>query len=100
MTNQFVLVGKIANKTKLGEDEKNRKTMTITIAVPRIIKNEKGEYDTDFLEVKLYGGIAENVDSYLEIGGAIGVKGRLARLENETLQIVAEKVTYLSSKGE
>ena len=100
MTNQFILVGKIANKTKLVEDENNRKTITITIAVPRIIKNEKGEYDTDFLEVKLYGGIAENADSYLEIGCAIGVKGRLARLENETLQIVAEKVTYLSSKGE
>lgn len=96
MTNQFVLVGKIANKTKLVEDKNNRKTMTITIAVPRIIKNEKGEYDTDFLEVRLYGGIAENADTHLEIGGAIGVKGRLARLENEALQIVAESV--LSSK--
>lgn len=100
MTNQFVLVGKIANKTKLVEDENNRKIMTITIAVPRITKNEKGEYDTDFLEVRLYCGIAENADTYLEIGSLVGVKGRLARLENETLQIVAEKITYLSSKGE
>lgn len=89
MLNQVVLVGKIVNKTKLGEDEHNKKVMKITIAVPRSWKNEKGEYDTDFIDCTVFNGIAENTEEYCKPGDLIGIKGRIARLENEVLHIVA-----------
>lgn len=98
MLNQIILVGKIVNKTKLGEDMNDKKTMELTIAVPRTFKNENGEYDTDLINIVVYGIIAENANDNIEIGCIVGVKGRIARLENEVLHIVAEKITYLSSK--
>ncbi len=97
MLNQVVLVGRIVNKTKLGEDESNKKIMKITIEVPRGWKNCNGEYDNDLIEVMLYSKIAENANNYLETGTLVGIKGRLAKLENEILHIVGEKITYLSS---
>lgn len=90
MLNQVVLVGRIVNKTKLGEDEHNK----ITIAVPRSLKNENDEYD--FIDCTVFNNVAENIKEYCKPGDLIGVKGRVARLENEVLHIVAERVTFLS----
>lgn len=99
MLNQFVLVGRVVDKTKLSEDENNKKAMGVTISVPRAFKNVNEEYDNDFIDITLYDSIAKGAENYLEKGDLVGIRGRLARLENEVLHIVAEKVTFLS-RGE
>lgn len=92
MLNQLVLVGRLTDDVKKEEER-----AVITLAVSRSYKNANGEYDTDLIPVILNGSIATNTMEYCKKGDVIGVKGRVTRLENEELSIVAEKVTFLSS---
>lgn len=105
MVNQIMLVGRIANKLNLLELE-GKKYCNLTIAVPRNYKNENGEYDTDFIDIKVWGAVAENVAEYCQTGNMVGVKGRIQTREidikdseykQKVIEIIAEKVTFLSS---
>lgn len=86
MLNQVVLVGRISQL----------KPNKVIVAVPRSYKNAEGEYDTDYIPIKLTGGIAETTLDYCKKGDMIGVKGRLM-MEHGDLVIMAEKVSFLSS---
>ena len=87
MLNQVVVVGRIYSMEN-GE---------LVMAVPRSFKNENGEYDTDYIDVRLSKSINENVSTYCEKGDLVGVKGRLESSINK-MQVIAEKVTFLSSR--
>lgn len=97
MLNQVVMVGRLVAKPIVEENENGRKVSEITLAVPRSFKNDEGIYDTDFIKCILWNGIAENTVEYCNKGDIIGVKGRLECLGGNELQVVAEKVTFLSS---
>lgn len=100
MLNQIIIVGRIKEKGVQEENEFGKKYTNITLAVPRNFKNMEGEYDVDVIPVLLWDGIASNVNDWCNEGDIVGVKGRLQRLEGNTLQVVAEKVTFLSSKSQ
>ena len=98
MLNQVVMVGRLVAKPIVEENENGKKVCNITLAVPRSYKNDEGIYETDFIKCTLWNGIAETTAEYREKGDLIGVKGRLQCLSGSELQLVAEKVTFLSSK--
>lgn len=98
MLNQLILVGRIYKEIEITEDE-NKKAV-VTIAVPRSYKNENGEYDTDFISCILWDGIAESTAEYCKKGDIIGIKGRIQSDEEKNIQIIAEKITFLSSRKE
>ena len=108
MLNQFVGVGRLVAEPSVKETEDGKQVSNITIAVPRSYKNENGEYDTDFVDVVLWNGIAENTAEYCHKGDIIGVKGRIQSrmVEDEDgnnykkVEVIAEKLTFLSSKKE
>ena len=100
MLNQIVLVGRLVSDPEINETENGKKYTNITLAVSRSYKNFNGEYETDFIDCTLWGSVAENTSEYCKKGNIVGIKGRLQRLEGNTLQVVAEKVTFLSSKKE
>ena len=107
MLNQTVIVGRVVNEVKVNKTESERDVANITLAVPRSFKNADGEYDTDFIDVVLWGNIADNTAEYVKKGDLVGIKGRLQSREVEkyhekfkVLEVVAEKVTFLSSKKE
>ena len=104
MLNQTVLVGRIANDPELRETEDGIKVTNITLAVPRSFKNEKGEYDTDFVDIVLWKGVAESTIEYCRKGDMVGVKGRLQTLKDKDdktkISVVAERVTFLSTKSQ
>lgn len=108
MLNQLVIVGRITKDIELKEDEIGKKYTNMILAIPRTFKNVNGEYDTDFLTVTLFEGIAENTAKYCKPGDLVGIKGRIQNRpysgsdENikYLMEIVAEKVTFLSSKKE
>ena len=105
MLNQSILVGRIVREPEVRETESGTKVSNITLAVPRSYKNVNGEYDTDFINCVLWKGIAESTAEYCQKGDLIGIKGRLETrtIETEeipkhnTIEVVAEKVTFLSS---
>ena len=100
MLNQIVLVGRLVQDPEIKELENGNKVTNITLAIPRSYKNSDGIYETDFIDCVLWNGIAENTSEYCKKGDIIGVKGRLQRLSGDELQVIAERVTFLSSKKE
>ena len=108
MLNQTVIVGRLVREPELRETDTGKKITNITLAVPRSYKNISGEYDTDFISCVLWQGIAENTVNYIKKGDLLGVKGRVQSrmIEEEgnskrsVMEIVDEKVTFLSSKSD
>ena len=107
MLNQVVLVGRLTSDLEAKELEDGKKVTNMTLAIPRSFKNADGEYETDFVECTLWNNIAENTAEYCKKGDIVGVKGRLQTNNYEKedgskvfkLDVVAEKVTFLSSKS-
>lgn len=108
MLNQIILVGRLTEDPTTKELESGKLVSNITLAVKRSYKNFEGEYETDLIDCVLWNGIAENTAEYCHKGEIIGVKGRIQTREIEKedgskekkMEIVAEKVTALSSKKE
>ena len=108
MLNQIILVGRLVRDVELEKEDEGRKIANITLAIPRSWKNAEGLYDTDFIDIQLFESVAENTSEYCHKGDIIGVKGRVQSKSypredgssyNMT-EVIAEKVTFLSSKKE
>ena len=107
MLNQVVLVGRLTSDLEAKELEDGKKATNMTLAIPRSFKHAAGEYETDFIDCSLWNSIAENTAEYCKKGDIVGVKGRLqtSNYEKEDgskvfkLDVVAEKVTFLSSRS-
>lgn len=107
MLNQVVLVGRLVRDAELKESENGKSYTNITIAVPRGYKNNDGEYEADYIDCRLWQGVAENTAEYCRKGDLLGIKGRIEtrvyEKEDEKkylTEIIAEKVTFLSGKKE
>lgn len=96
MLNQTVLVGRIVSDPEINETKNDKKVSIIPLAVQRSYKNEEGEYATDFIPCVLWDGVAQNVVEYCKKGDLIGIKGRI-QATAEKIEVIAEKVTFLSS---
>lgn len=92
MLNQVILVGRLKDEIEW-LDEQNA---ILTLAIPRPAKDENGEYGTDMVKVKIVGQMADNTAEYCHKGDIIGIKGRVVT-EDDKINIVAEKATFLSS---
>ena len=97
MLNQVVLVGRVVYEIEVQKNDSGKKYAMLTLAVPRSFKNMEGTYDT----------IAENTGLYCHKGDIVGVKGRLQsrnieknKKKETIMEVIAEKVTFLTSKGQ
>ena len=105
MINNAVLVGRIVKDPEIVSTDKGN-VSNIILAVSRNFKNSNGEYDTDFISCVLWKGIAESTVEYCKKGDLVGIKGRIQSNNYEdqdgnkkySIDIIAEKVTFLSSK--
>lgn len=103
MLNQIVLVGRLVQDPEIKELENEQRVSYITLAVPRSYKNADGIYETDFIPCMVWNNIADNVKEYCKKGDLLGIKGRIQTRQEEDkniIEIVAEKVSFLSSRKE
>lgn len=96
--NNFVLVGRIVKDIKLEKEKEGVKWCTVVLAVNRPFKNDEGLYDTDFIEVVLKNELATNIIEYHKKGDMIGIKGRIEKLSNNDMKLVADKLYFLKEK--
>lgn len=96
MNNTTMLIGRINNEIEKYEDE-DRTTYRIVLNICRNYKNEDGIYENDYIPVELTDNIGNNVFEYCKQGDLVGIKGRLSCKDSNLIQIIAEKVTFLSS---
>lgn len=104
MLNQVILIGRLTKdpETKILGD--GRKVSDVFIAVNRGFKNMDGIYETDFMKITVWEGLASAVESYCAKGVLIAVKGRLQTWKYDLpedrklnmLEVIAERITYLS----
>lgn len=98
MLNQVILIGRIVSELS----KKDENWTIITIAILRNYKN--GEYEKDFIDVTIREPLANTVKKYCKKDNIIGIKGTLQSeflnaINSRVIKIVAEKITFLSSKN-
>lgn len=104
MLNQIIVVGRLTRDVNVFRSDNGTKVATIPLAVPRSFKNSEGTYDTDFIDCVAFDHVASNTAEYCNKGDIVGVKGRVQSKileedgkKNTVIEIIAEKVTFLSS---
>lgn len=104
MINQLIITGRLAEDPKIITTETGNKIGEIKVAVIRSYKNADGEYETDVIPCKLWRDIAEKTAEYAKQGDLIGIRGRIEirydKEDNPKMEIIAEKVTFLSARKE
>lgn len=106
MTNNVLLIGRLVSNCEIKIDENAKKYTTITLAIPRSYKNDEGMYDTDFIDVTLYGVTAEQTCEWCNKGDLIAIRGRIETKTTidgngnkiKSTLIIADKVSFLSCK--
>lgn len=105
MLNQIILVGRLTRDIAVTKLENGGNVATIPLAIPRSFKNVDGVYDTDFVDCVAFDTVALNTSEYCNKGDIVGIKGRLQTRNIEDsdktipkLEIIAEKITFLSSR--
>ena len=96
--NQVILVGRLKENPKVEQIDDEKKLTIITLLVQRNFKNSNGEYQTDEIDCQLWNGFGVATSEYCYKGDTIGVKGRLEKVNDKDMIVVAEKVTFLSSE--
>lgn len=105
MINEVTITGRITKDPEVKELSSGKRVSNITVAVPRSYKNENGEYDTDFFDCELWGGVADSTCENCKKGDSVGIKGRLQNNSYETesgekrttTRIIANRVIFIAS---
>lgn len=106
--NSVVLGGNLARDVELKDTATGKKVCTLVVASNKtFVSNGNQVKETSFVDVDVWGVIAENCGKYLKKGSPVVVVGRLKqdRWETESgekrtrLKIVASNVQFLSSGG-
>ena len=105
--NKVFLIGSMVKDPELKFlPGKGTATVSFSIAVKRDFKNASGEYESDFVNVVIFGKTAENVANYTQKGSKIAVAGRIQVRNYEAkdgtkryvTEVVANEVQFLDSK--
>lgn len=102
--NRFDLLGRLTKDVELskaGEVSVAR----FTVAVNRPYKNKAGERETDFIQVKAWRELAENLSKFVKKGDLVRIEGRVETSNYEkdgekkyVTEFVATDAEFLSSK--
>jgi len=103
MLNRIVLIGRLVQDPELRYTPNGVATCGFTLAVDRPFLNQKGERDTDFIDIVTWRKLAETVAAHLGKGRLVAVDGRLQIRSFETAdgqrrrvaEVVADTVRFL-----
>lgn len=107
MLNQVILIGRLAADPDVKILEDGRKVSDIQLAVQRPFKNMEGNYDTDFIKITVWEGLATSIESFCQKGVMIAVKGRIQTWKYEIsdekkitmIEVIADRISYLSGNA-
>lgn len=87
--NNVIIVGKLFTEPS--------KDGFMVVKITRNYKNDKGLYDSDFIPVKIFDNLIDNLLEYCTLGDTIAIKGTL-KSSNDSIYVMADRVSFLSSK--
>ena len=105
--NKVFLIGNLTKDPELSQTNSGISFCRFTLAVPRRFQNSAGERETDFLNVIVWRGQAENCHKYLKKGSKASVLGSIQTSNYEAqdgtrryvTDIVADEVEFLTTKA-
>lgn len=105
MLNEVILVGKIVKIPEISKTNTGTVVTNVILETVRHYKNSFGIYESDFIEITVWRGMAQTLVDGCELGSIIAVKGRIQtrtyaqdeKRHSSCLEIIAEKITILDS---
>jgi single-strand DNA-binding protein len=108
MVNSVVLVGRLTRDPELRKTQSGMSVASFTIAVDDSRKGPNGEKQTIFMNVSVFGNMADTVVKFTRKGALVGVIGRLTQrkyvrktdnVEVTSTDVVATQVEFMEPKG-
>ena len=103
--NKVMLIGNITKDIELRHTPSGVAVANFTIATKRNYKNQKGEYESDFIRCIAYRETAEFIDKYFSKGNGIVIEGQIktGSYESEgkkvfTTDVMVERVEFAGKK--
>lgn len=105
MLNRIVLIGRLTRQPELRITPSSVSVTTFTLAVDRK-PNQAGQKETDFIDVVVFGKLAEITCKYMDKGRLVAVEGRVQTRSYETkdgqkrkvFEVVGDNIEFLSPK--
>ena len=77
MYNKVIIIGRLVNTPELNKTANDKSVARATLAVNRRYKGQNGEREADFVNVVVWGKLAETLASYASKGSLISLDGEL-----------------------
>ena len=77
MYNKVIIIGRLTATPELHKTSNEKSVTRATIAVNRRYKDQNGEREADFINIVLWGKLAETLASYASKGSLISLDGEL-----------------------
>lgn len=74
--NKVILSGNLCQEIELKKTNSGKSVVTNCIAVQREYKNEQGQYESDFINLVIWGAQAEYLSRYASKGDRVELAGR------------------------
>ena len=105
--NKVILVGNLTRDPELTETPNGVAVCRFSIAVSRDYANSDGTRETDFFNITVWRGRAENCGKYLKKGNKVAVVGSLQNrsyedkdgIKRNVTDVVANEVEFLTPKN-
>jgi single-strand DNA-binding protein len=104
--NKVILIGNLTRDPELTETPSGVAVCRFSIAVSRDFTNSGGERETDFFNIVVWRGRAENCGKYLKKGNKVAIVGSLQirsyedkdGVKRNVTDIIASEVEFLTPK--
>lgn len=104
--NKVILVGNLTKDPELSETPSGVAVCKFSLAVSRDYTNAEGNRDTDFFNITVWRGRAENCGKYLKKGNKVAIVGSLQTrsyedkdgIKRNVTDIIASEVEFLTPK--
>lgn len=105
--NKVILVGNLTRDPELTETSTGIAVCRFAIAVSRDYANSEGTRETDFFNITVWRGRAENCGKYLKKGNKVAIVGSLQTrsyedkdgIKRNVTDVVASEVEFLTPKN-
>ena len=105
--NKVILVGNLTRDPELTETSTGIAVCRFAIAVSRDYANAEGNRETDFFNITVWRGRAENCGKYLKKGNKVAIVGSLQTrsyedkdgIKRNVTDVVASEVEFLTPKN-
>ena len=106
MANKVFLIGNLTRDPELSETPSGISVCKFSIAVSRDYTNANNERETDFFNIVVWRGRAENCGKYLKKGNKVAIVGSLQNrsyedkdgVKRNVTEVIASEVEFLTPK--